>query len=297
MNIEIDSSDRCYRRGGRDVKTSEVTASAAEARVLRMVRALASPARFRIAVLLAERKDCTANQLAEAVGLAQSTLSEHLSALRDAGLVQSSGGGSHRYYCLNPAALDFLTAYLAGLGHQARSWEDLVMTSRAAGGITIREATIDDAPAIALIYNQGIEDRVATLETQLRTPEERAGWLAARGPRHPVLVAVNRDNAVVGWASLNPYNPRPAYDNVADFSIYVGREQRGQGVGDALLAALDERARGLGFHKMVLAAFPTNAPGMRLYERHGFTTVGIFHEQGMLDGRWIDVIVMEKVFN
>lgn len=159
----------------------------------------------------------------------------------------------------------------------------------------IRDATAADAAAIAHIYNQGIEDRVATLETQQRTAEERAEWLAARGPRHPVLVATDAAGAVVGWASLNPFNPRPAYDHVVDFSVYVGREQRGRGVGEALLGALEARARALGFHKLVLAAFPTNAPGMRLYERHGFRTVGVYHEQGMLDGRWVDVIVMEKI--
>ena len=70
---------------------------------------------------------------------------------------------------------------------------------------------------------------------------------------------------------------------------------RGRGVGDALLGALEKRARGLGYHKMVLAAFPTNAPGMRLYERHEFKTVGVYHEQGLLDGRWVDVIIMEKL--
>jgi phosphinothricin acetyltransferase len=95
---------------------------------------------------------------------------------------------------------------------------------------------------------------------------------------------------------LNSFNPRPAYDHVVDLSLYVARENRGRGIGDALLGALEERARSLGYHKMVLAAFPTNVPGMRLYERHGFQTVGIYHEQGMLDGRWIDVIVMEKLF-
>ena len=100
---------------------------------------------------------------------------------------------------------------------------------------------------------------------------------------------------MIGWASLNPFNPRAAYDHVVDFSIYIAREQRGRGVGDALLGVLEARARRLGYHKMVLAAFPTNAPGMRLYERHGFSTVGIYHEQGLLDGRWVDVIVMEKL--
>ncbi len=99
----------------------------------------------------------------------------------------------------------------------------------------------------------------------------------------------------MGWGSLNPFNPRPAYDHVVDFSLYVAREQRGRGIGDALLGALTDRARALGYHKMVLAALPINAPGMRLYERHGFRTVGIYHEQGMLDGRWVDVIIMEKM--
>jgi phosphinothricin acetyltransferase len=158
----------------------------------------------------------------------------------------------------------------------------------------VRESTPADAAAIARIYNQGIEDRVATLETELRTPEERAGWLAARGPRHPVLVAVQAD-AVVGWASLNQFNPRACYDSVADFSIYVARERRGSGIGSRLLAVLETRARALGYHKLVLTAMPWNAAGMRLYTRHGFCTVGVYHEQGQLDGRWVDVVLMEKL--
>lgn len=169
------------------------------------------------------------------------------------------------------------------------------MSARGVGEIEIREATHDDAPAIARIYNQGIEDRMATLETELRSPEERAAWLAAREARHPVLVAVDGDVAVLGWASLNRFNPRPAYDHVADFSVYVAREARGRGVGNMLLGALVERAHALGYHKLVLAAFPHNAAGMRLYERHGFRTVGIYHEQGMLDGRWNDVVIMERL--
>lgn len=159
----------------------------------------------------------------------------------------------------------------------------------------IREATREDAAAIADIYNQGIEDRSATLETQLRTPEERAEWLNSRTHRHPVLVAVDAVGAVAGWGSLNAFNPRSAYDHVVDFSVYVAREQRGRGIGDALLSALEVRARSLGYHKMVLAAFPSNAPGMRLYERHDFYKVGVYHEQGLLDGQWIDVVLMEKL--
>ena len=279
------------------MKTDEFVPTAREARILRMLRALANPARFRIVVLLAERKDYTSAQLAEMLPLAQSSLFEHLALLREAGLVQASSDGPNHYYCLDPSVIDTLAAYLSGLGQQARSWTQLVRTTQKEQQMEIREATREDAATIAHIYNQGIEDRSATLETQLRTPEERAEWLAARGPRHPVLVAVNGAGTIVGWGSLNPFNPRLAYDHVVDFSIYVAREQRGRGIGDALLGALEVRARALGYHKMVLAAFPTNAPGMRLYERHGFTTVGIYHEQGMLDDQWVDVIIMEKILH
>ena len=160
--------------------------------------------------------------------------------------------------------------------------------------LVIREAVPADVGSIAAIYNQGIVDRVATLETEERTPEERAAWLAARNSRHPVLIAVVAGQAV-GWGSLNPFNPRKAYDHVADFSLYVERGWRGKGVGGGLLAALIERARGLGYHKLVLAAFPWNAAGMALYQKHGFRTVGIYKEQGLLDGRWVDTILMEKI--
>jgi L-amino acid N-acyltransferase YncA len=160
--------------------------------------------------------------------------------------------------------------------------------------LRIRTATVADAAPICRIYNQGIQDRVATLETEERTPAERAAWLEARGPRHPVLVAEG-DGAVVGWASLNVFNARRAYEHVADLSIYVERGARGQGVGRRLLEAVVARARELGYHKLVLAAFPWNEAGMRAYRRAGFREVGIYREQGRLDGRWVDTIVMEKI--
>jgi phosphinothricin acetyltransferase len=160
--------------------------------------------------------------------------------------------------------------------------------------LTIRPATIADVPAITRIYNEGIADRLATLETEERTEEERAAWLAGRPARCPVLVA-ERAGAVLGWGSLNPFNPRPAYRFVADFSVYVGREARGGGGGGALLDALIAAARPLGYHKLVLAAFPFNPAGMALYRRRGFREVGVYREQGKLDGRWVDVVVMERL--
>jgi L-amino acid N-acyltransferase YncA len=158
----------------------------------------------------------------------------------------------------------------------------------------MRAATAADAEAICRIYNQGIEDRVATLETELRTPEERAAWLAAKGPRHPVIVAED-GGQIIGWGSLNQFNPRDAYRHVVDFSIYVERAYRGRGVGKVILTRLIELAREQRYHKMVLSAFPSNSGGMALYERMGFRTVGVYKEQGLLDGTWVDTIIMERL--
>jgi L-amino acid N-acyltransferase YncA len=162
--------------------------------------------------------------------------------------------------------------------------------------VSIRLATEADVPALTRIYNQGIVDRIATLETEERTEEERRTWLTNRDARHPVFVA-ERDGVVAGWAALNVFNPRAAYRYVVEFSVYVGRQARGAGIGQALMTRLIEEARALGYHKIVLAAFPFNEAGMRLYERVGFRTVGIYREQGALNGRWVDTIIMELLLD
>ena len=166
--------------------------------------------------------------------------------------------------------------------------------STPAAALHIRAARFADLPLIQEIHNQGIVDRVATLDTTPRTLADTQLWFYRHGPRHPVLVAEVSDS-IAGWASLNTFNARPAYQYVADLSIYLARPWRGQGLGSRLLQALLPLARELGYHKIVLSAFPTNTAGMRLYERQGFTTVGIYKEMGLVDGHWVDTILMEKL--
>ena len=159
----------------------------------------------------------------------------------------------------------------------------------------LRLAAASDAEAICRIYNQGIEDRIATLETEPRTPDERRQWLANRRPRHPVIVAENGSGDITAWASLNVFNAREAYRFVADISVYVERQWRGQGAGRVLLTRLIELGHEHGYHKLVLSAFPFNTGGMALYDKLGFRTVGVYKEQGQLDGAWVDTIIMERL--
>jgi phosphinothricin acetyltransferase len=158
----------------------------------------------------------------------------------------------------------------------------------------VRSAVGADLGAIGRIYNEGIEDRIATLDEQPKTDDDMAAWWAAHQGRYAVLVAEDANGDIRGWASLNPYSHRCAYAGVADLSIYVARDARGSGVGSALLAALEKAAKGHDFHKIVLFTFTFNAGGQRLYRKLGYREVGVFHEMGKLDGRFVDVMAMEK---
>lgn len=159
----------------------------------------------------------------------------------------------------------------------------------------IRQATAADLEQILRIYNQGIEDRIATLETETKSLDYMQDWFAKREERYFVLVAETAEGEVAGWASVNPYSPRLAYRGVADLSIYIDRAFRGQGIGKLLLAELESQARKAQFHKIVLFTFPFNALGQSLYRKAGFREVGVFHNQGQLDGKFVDVMAMEKL--
>jgi L-amino acid N-acyltransferase YncA len=158
--------------------------------------------------------------------------------------------------------------------------------------LLVRPATPDDIPTITRIYNQGIEDK-STLETQLRTNEERLQWLTSRTERNPVTVAV-RQGEIIGWASINTFNVRQAYRFVGDLSVYVERDVRRTGAGLRLMQDMMERAKGLGYHKLVLTTFP-HLPAVKLYEKLGFRHVGDYKEQGLLDGVWVDTRIMEFI--
>ena len=159
--------------------------------------------------------------------------------------------------------------------------------------ITIREATNDDAAAIARIYNQGIDDRGATFETDPRTVADIASKIAGRA-RFPLLVA-DDGAAVVAWAGLSAYRPRACYAGIAEFSIYVDRAARGQGVGRQLLTGLVDAARARGFWKLVSRIFPFNTASRALCRGCGFREVGVYEKHGCLDGQWLDVVIVERL--
>ncbi|WP_379131450.1 arsinothricin resistance N-acetyltransferase ArsN1 family A [Paenibacillus sp. sgz500958] len=160
--------------------------------------------------------------------------------------------------------------------------------------LTIRDAALNDLDCILRIYNQGIEDRIATLETETKDQEYMEKWFGEHQGRHSVLVA-ETNGEITGWAALNPYSHRCAYKGVADLSVYIDRGFRGQGIGSSLLEALEAKAKTNEFYKIVLFTFPFNALGQGLYRKLGYREVGILAKQGVMDNQPVDVMIMEKL--
>ncbi len=157
--------------------------------------------------------------------------------------------------------------------------------------MTTRQAGPEDAAAIAAIYNQGIEDRIATFETRPRSAQDIAAWFDGR---HPAVV-VEQGGEVVGFASTSIYRPRECYAGVAEFSVYVARAASGRGVGRLAMQALIRASEAAGFWKLVSRIFVENTASRALLRSVGFREVGVYEKHGRLDGAWRDVVIVERL--
>ncbi|GHO63158.1 N-acetyltransferase [Ktedonobacter sp. SOSP1-52] len=153
----------------------------------------------------------------------------------------------------------------------------------------VRVATVADASAIAIIYNQGIEDRVGTFETQLRTEAMIASWFDGM---HPIVV-VEQEQDIIAYASTSLYRSRPCYAGIAEFSVYVRRDWRGKGAGRLAMAHLLQESAAAGFWKLLSRVFVENEASRGLLRSLGFREVGIYEKHGQLDGTWRDVVIVE----
>ncbi len=158
-----------------------------------------------------------------------------------------------------------------------------------------RPARAEDAPAIAEIYNQGIDDRIATFETTHRSPDDILCWFSTR---YPVVVVTRNDagsEKVIAFASTSTYRPRECYAGIAEFSVYVSRSARGQGAGRLAMEALIAEAERAGFWKLVSRVFTDNTTSLKLLRSVGFREVGVYERHGQLDGIWRDVVIVERL--
>ena len=154
---------------------------------------------------------------------------------------------------------------------------------------TIMPMTAAHWPAVRAIYEQGIATGDATFETAAPSWE---AWDAGHLVGHRLVAVL--DGLVAGWAALSAVSERRVYAGVAEVSVYVATSATRRGVGRALLGQLVVGAEAAGIWTVEAGIFPENAASLALHRRCGFRTVGVRERLGKLDGRWRDVVLVER---
>src|SRR5918997_5632835 len=237
---------------------------------------LADPTRVRVLHAVATAPEgLTVGEIANEVGIGQSTCSHHVAKLAEVGFVRRHRRGTATVVTVNDACC-------TGLPHAA----DVVMgtlamrpccTTAVPPGVAVRPMRAGDFAAVRRIYHAGIETGAATFETTVPPREvlERR-WL----PGHRWVAEL--DGRIAGWSALSPASTRECYRGVAETSVYVDESARGGGVGTALLQRTVEAADGAGLWTLQTAIFPENKASIALHRRVGFRTVGVRERIGRL---------------
>jgi L-amino acid N-acyltransferase YncA len=152
-----------------------------------------------------------------------------------------------------------------------------------------------DAEVTREIYNLEVVEATVTFDLVPRSLAEQRAWIAEHSGGHPAIVAVDDNDEVVGFASLSPFRPRPAYSPTVEDSVYVHREKRGQGIGELLLRDLLAVATDNGFHSVMARIVGGHDTSIALHARCGFEQVGCEREVGRKFGKWLDVVLMQKM--
>ena len=161
----------------------------------------------------------------------------------------------------------------------------------AAQATRFRNAIDFDLPAVVAAYNAGIEERVATFETRLRTVPDIEDWLTDGQP----FIVAEHGGRVVGFARAGAYSDRCVYSGVGEHAVYVAPEARGHGLGRQLLNALAAECERLGFYKLTSRVFTDNPASLAAHRAAGFEEVGVQRRHGKLDGEWRDVVLVERL--
>jgi len=146
-----------------------------------------------------------------------------------------------------------------------------------------------DWPSVRAIYVEGIATANATFESAAPPWEQ---WDAGHLP--VCRLVAHAEGRMVGWAALSRISSRAVYAGVAEVSVYVAGSARGAGAGHALLSALIAESERHGIWTLQAGIFPENHASLALHRRAGFRMVGVRERLAAMDGRWRDVVLMER---
>lgn len=146
-----------------------------------------------------------------------------------------------------------------------------------------------DWPAVAQIYQQGMDTGYATFETMVPTFET---WDAAHLKVGRLVAA--KGETILGWAALSPVSGRCVYGGVAEVSVYIGQNHRGQGAGKMLIRQLIVDSEEAGLWTLQSGIFPENKGSVELHLKMGFRFIGKRERIGKRDNVWKDNLLFER---
>jgi L-amino acid N-acyltransferase len=152
-----------------------------------------------------------------------------------------------------------------------------------------------DAEAIRAIYNVEVLESTVTFDITPRSLADQQVWIAEHSGGHPAIVAVDDAETLLGFASLSPFKPRAAYAPTVEDSVYVHRDSRGRGVGEVLLRGIIRLGTDHGFHSVVARIVGGHEASIALHRKCGFEEIGSEREVGRKFGRWLDVVLMQRM--
>lgn len=163
---------------------------------------------------------------------------------------------------------------------------------------SLRDAVPADLPGIRDIYNDAVLNTTAIWNEQPVDLANRQAWFDGRAAQgYPIIVAMDDGGEVLGYASFGDWRAFEGFRHTVEHSVYIRADQRGNGLGPKLMAALVVRARQCGKHVMVAAIESGNTASIRLHERLGFKVTGEMPQVGVKFGRWLDLTFMQLMLN
>jgi len=160
--------------------------------------------------------------------------------------------------------------------------------------LTVRDATLDDAPAMLSIYNHAALNTTAVWTDAPSDLQSRRDWIVVRQQAgFPILVATH-DGAVAGFDSFGDLRPWTGYSHTVENSVYVDPRAHRLGIGRGLMVALIDRATAMRKHAMIAGIEAGNIASVALHASLGFAEVARMPEVGCKFGRWLDLVFMQK---
>jgi L-amino acid N-acyltransferase YncA/DNA-binding transcriptional ArsR family regulator len=229
----------------------------------------------------------TVGELADRLGISQSTCSHHVRKLSEVGFVLLDRVGRTTVVSVNqscctglPHAADVVMGTMVTLPCCPTDWP---------ASVTTRAMEDGDVAVVREIYAQGIATRNATFETEVPSASQlRSKWL----PGHQWVAEV--DGRVVGWAATSAVSSRPCYSGVGETSVYVAEGSRGQGIGKALMYRQVTEADAGGLWTLQTSIFPENRASIALHHSAGYRTLAVRSRIAQLDGVWRDTVLLER---